>query len=606
MKRSKIKRIPALLALLIALSGLAGCGTESTNTEDAASTELTSLAVEYSDEDMDDSWDTASAVTINLSGSTATISGTGAVLEENKIRITEAGTYVLSGTFDDGQILIEADEKDKVQLVLNGVEIKNSDGPAIYSVENDKVILTVAKGTTNRVEDGTAYTLASGEEEPNAAIFSKSDLTINGSGTLLVNGNYKNGIVSKDDLVITGGNVTVLAVNDGIKGRDSIAIKDGSFTITAKDGDALQATNNEDTQKGWISIDGGKFVITATGDGLQAESLLQVTGGTLAVTSTDDALHSNTNIRIASGDMTLSTGDDGMHADSSLLIEDGSVLISESYEGLEAGIITVNGGTIDLTSKDDGFNAAGGNDASSLEETAPAKDSFAEQSDYYIRIKGGDITVNASGDGIDPNGSLYFDGGTVKVSGPTNDGNGPLDYNGVCEVTGGTLAIAGSSGMAQAPSDTSTQCSVTVYYSTAQSAGTLASLIDADGKTIVSFAPKKEYSSIVFSSADLVQGKTYTLLSGKTELADVKLTNIITKISQDGTAVTGGTGGQKGEGTGTKSDMGTPPSGTDGERPAPPDGSTPPAKGEAPPDGTQTPDAAQSSVDSTTSATTQQ
>ncbi|MDD2484222.1 MAG: carbohydrate-binding domain-containing protein, partial [Eubacteriales bacterium] len=304
MKSSKWKRLPALLALVISLSLFSGCGEENTIEEASTAGGLTKVSVEYSEEDLDATWDTSSAVMISLLGNTAEISGDGAIMEENKIRITEGGTYVLSGSLEDGQILIEADEEAKIKLVLNAVEIKSSDGPAIYSVENDKVIITIAKGTSNRVEDSATYTLAEGEEEPNAAIFSKSDLTINGSGTLVVNGNYNNGIVSKDDLVITGGNVTVLAVNDGIKGRDSIAIKDGNFTITAKDGDALQASNDEDAEKGWISIDGGNFVITATGDGLQAESLLQVTNGTLSI----------------------ACGDDGLHADAALLVEEGTIL----------------------------------------------------------------------------------------------------------------------------------------------------------------------------------------------------------------------------------------------------------------------------------------
>ena len=546
MKSSKWKRLPALLALVISLSLFSGCGEESAVEEDSATSGLTSLSVEYSEEDLDATWDTSSAVMISLLGNTAEISGDGAIMEENKIRITEGGTYVLSGSLEDGQILIEADEEAKIKLVLNAVEIKSSDGPAIYSVENDKVIITIAKGTSNRVEDSATYTLAEGEEEPNAAIFSKSDLTINGSGTLVVNGNYNNGIVSKDDLVITGGNVTVLAVNDGIKGRDSIAIKDGNFTITAKDGDALQASNDEDAEKGWISIDGGNFVITATGDGLQAESLLQVTNGTLSI----------------------ACGDDGLHADAALLVEEGTILISNCYEGLEASEITVNGGTIDLTSEDDGFNAAGGND------------------EYYIRITGGDITIDAKGDGIDSNGSLYFAGGTVKVNGPTNNGNGPMDYNGVCEVTGGTLTIAGSSGMAQAPSDSSTQCSVSVYYSAAQAAGTVASLVDANGTVILSFAPEKEYSSIVFSDPKLIQGESYTLLSGESTLTKVTLSEIITKISEDGSAVTGGMGGQS-----------APHPEGDGERPERPEGERPEGAG-TPPDGNTAP------PDSSTSATT--
>ena len=542
----KMRYLSTLLALLIALGSMTGCSSASeagAEEETTTVTELTSLSVEYSDADLDDSWDAETATAITLSGSTASVEGSGAAVDGSTITITEEGTYVVTGTLSDGQILINAGEEDKVQLVLNCATITCSDGPAIYSVENDKLTVTLADGTTNRVEDGTAYTLEDGEDEPNAAIFSKSDLTINGDGTLVVNGNYSNGIVSKDDLVITGGNVTVVAVNDGIKGRDSIAICDGTFAITTTSGDGLQASNDEDVEKGWISIDGGIFTINAADDGLQAESLLQVTNGELDVTAVSDALHSNTNMLIVSGELTLTAEDDGLHADNKLTVEDGSILIDQSYEGLEAAYITVNGGSVDIAAQDDGFNAAGGNDSSATAEGAGAKDAFSENGDYSIRITGGNITVNADGDGIDSNGSIYFEGGVVTVSGPTNNGNGPMDYNGVCEITGGTLSIAGSSGMAQAPSDSSTQCSVTVYFSSAQAAGSTASLVDADGNTVISYSPLKQYQSIVFSSADLTQGETYTLLVNGTELTDVTLSATVTSIADDGSAATGGMGG---------------------------------------------------------------
>jgi len=603
MKKLRKKRLSALLCLVLTLVFLMGCGAK---TETEVSTEgLMDLVVEYTEEDLDSSWDPENAVTIALSGDQGKISGDGAVIDGKDILISQEGTYVVSGTWEGGQIRIEADEKDKVHLVLNGVQLSNSDGPAIYSVTNDKVILTLAEGSINSIKDGSAYTLAEGEDEPDAAVFSKSDLTINGSGNLTVTANYKNGIASKDDLVITGGTLMVTALNDAVKGKDSIAIKDGIFTITALEGDGLQASNSDDAEKGWISIDGGTFTIQAKDDGLQAESLLQANSGSLAVTSSGDALHSNTNMKIAGAKVTIAAGDDALHADASLLVEKGTLKITDSYEGLEAGTITVAGGTIDLTAKDDGFNAAGGNDSSSLAEEAPSKDSFAEQGDYFIKISGGNINVNANGDGIDSNGSIYISGGTLQVNGPTGNGNGALDYDKICEVTGGTLLIAGSSGMAQMPSKDSSQVSVGIYYTTLQKAGTSASLTDETGKTILSFTPEKDYQFVLFSSGDLKTGATYNLLSGDTELTELTVSETITKISQDGTAVTGNTGGMGGKqqdkpagtegeppqgitgGTGERPEL--PAGVTEGERPEPPEGGTggdrpePPAGGMAPP-----------------------
>jgi len=572
MKRFWHKYLTLPLALPLALLLLAGClsgcgratttnGSAATAVETAAATAtgLTSLTVEYSEADLAGTWDAAAATRIALADSGSTSDGGGVTVVGSTVTIAAAGTYVLSGSLNHGQIVVQAGDGDKVQLVLAGAAITNPDGPAILCLSGDKTTLTLADGTKNQVSDGSSYDLAEGEDEPNGAIFSKTDLTVNGSGDLTVDGNYQNGIVAKDDLVITGGHITVTAINDAVKGRDSVAVKDGTFSLSTKSGDGIQSSNDEDPAKGWIAIDGGSFTIQSGGDGVQAESLLQVDGGSLRVTAADDAIHANTNLRISAGEISLTAGDDGAHADGSLLLAGGSVLVSKSYEGIEASAITVSGGTVDVTAEDDGFNAAGGSDGSAQQGGAP--DSFAADSNVLIRISGGSILVNAGGDGIDSNGSLYFKGGQVVVHGPTGNGNGPLDYNGDCQVTGGTLAIAGSSGMAQSPSDSSSQCSVTVLFTTAQAAGSTAVLADGNGKEVLSYTGDKTYQAIVFSNPDLVQGQTYTLLVDGRKLTEVTPTSVVTRIADDGSAAAATMGGHVG-----------------GSKHQPPDGSQPPDK----------------------------
>jgi hypothetical protein len=617
-----------LMAALIALGGLTGCSTGNSTAGTAAVTAATAadglapITVQYSSEDLDSTWDAGPATAVALQGDSIAVTGAGAAVKGSTLTITAAGTYVLSGALNDGQIIVDAGKNDHVRLVLNGASLSCSDGPAIYAKQAEKTILVLAPGSHNTVSDGAAYILA-GEDDPDAAIFSQDDLTVNGAGSLIVNGQYNHGIATKDNLVITGGNITVTAAGDGLRGRDSIAVKDGVITIDAG-GDGLQANNDEDADKGWISLDGGVFTITAGEDGVQAKTVLQVTGGKFTLTtgggsanasagaggeprsewgqrqttapenvntednvsakglkasgsiyisggttdidSSDDSVHSNGEILIKESVLTISSGDDGIHADSALRVDGGEILISQSYEGLESAAITINGGTIRVTSKDDGFNAAGGNDGSAM-GGRPGENSFKSDSAYFIRITGGYISINSGGDGIDSNGALYFNGGTVTVSGPTSNNNGPLDYNGACEVTGGILAIAGSSGMAQSPGTSSSQNSITVTYRTAQAAGTMAALTDDSGNTVLAFAPAKTYQSIVFSSPLLEKGKTYTLVSGGTcsgqltdglytggacsggaELAKITVSDTVTRVADDGSAVTGGIGGPGGWG----------------------------------------------------------
>ncbi|MBE6763201.1 MAG: carbohydrate-binding domain-containing protein [Ruminococcaceae bacterium] len=344
--------------------------------------------------------DTPSAGTrITLLGTTATVEGSGATVSGDTVTITDGGHYTVVGTMTDGQLIVAADDTlDQVAVTLDNVTMSCSDSAPFYVQSADKTTLILKEGTTNTFSDTANYVFADGTDEPASPIYSKDDLVIEGTGTLIVNGKYKNGITSKDDLKINGGTYIIDAVNHGIRGKDSIRISDGDFTVTAG-ADGMQSDNTEDTTKGYITIDGGVFDITAANDGIQAETALSINGGTFTIVTgggsatspsssdtnsykgikstgalavcggsitldcKDDAVHANGDVTLAGGVINAASGDDGVHADGLLLVNDGaSLTVTKSYEAIEGVNITVTGGEMRLTSSDDGINAAGGTD----------------------------------------------------------------------------------------------------------------------------------------------------------------------------------------------------------------------------------------------------
>jgi hypothetical protein len=579
------KRIVLLMAaLILALSACSTGAVEFTDTvsaaqletgtgeqvaavipEQSAETPLAPVSVEYDSDDLDPSVGSPDMFSIELAGDSITVEGTGATVDGSVVTITSAGEYRISGTLDDGQIIVDTQDEDTVYLVLDGVDITSSTSAPIYVRNAEKTVITLADGSENYVTDGASYVLEDAEsDEPDAAVFSKDDLTINGGGSLTVNANYNDGITSRDDLKITGVNITLNAVNDGIKGRDSIAVKDGNITVNAG-ADGLQANNDEDAEKGYVSIEGGTLSITAGLDGIQAETSLVVSGGEISITtaggsvasnggsawggrgmegnankttdsakglkagadltimdgviqidSLDDAIHSNDSVTINGGDLLLASGDDGVHADVALTINGGDLNITQSYEGLESAAITINDGTIHLTASDDGINASDGSgDAAFGGQPMPGQAAGGfESGDNYLYINGGYIIVDANGDGIDANGPIVMTDGVVIVNGPTNDGNGPLDYLGAFNISGGYLVAVGSSGMAEAPSTTSTQYSVMYNYASPQAGGTMIHIETEAGQDVLTFVPTKEYQSVLLSSPELENGLTYVVYSG--------------------------------------------------------------------------------------------
>lgn len=489
-------------------------------------------------EDADDyTWDNADVVYIVLSGNSITIDGTGATVDGGSIVITSAGTYSISGSLNDGQVIVNTTDEDVVRLILNGVDINCSDNAPLYIVNADKAIIILATNTQNYLIDGATYVFDSTyEDQPNAALFSMADLSIYGIGELSVEGNYADGIASKDGLVINNTSVCINSADDGIRGKDYLIVRDAAIIVNSF-GDGLKSDNEEDTTKGYIFVESGTINVTSGGDAIAAQTDVLIAngefnltsgggssssidestsakgikglvnviaeGGIISVNSADDAVHSNGNIAINGGELILSSADDGIHAESIITINGDKVNINKSYEGIEAPVITVNGGTVGIVASDDGFNAS--------------KGSGGESNDGSIlSLNGGTIYVNASGgDGLDSNGSIAISGGTTVAHGPQSQPEVGMDYNGTCNITGGFLVLSGSnSTMTQGPSTSSTQYSLKLITTSSNAAGSLFHIEDASGTDIVTFKPVRSYYSIVLSSPDLHDGSTYSVYIG--------------------------------------------------------------------------------------------
>lgn len=311
----------------------------------------------YSDRDKDASYDEAAATKIALAGQGATVSGEGAAVEGTAVTITAAGTYVVTGELMAGSLVVNAGDQDKVQIVLDGASIRNEAGPALNIQQADKVFVTLAAGSQNTLADGASYELAEGEDEPNAALYSKADLTINGTGALTVEGNYRHGVNSKDDLVVTGGTLTVTAKEDGLRGKDCVKIADGSFAITAG-GDGVKSNNDEDPTRGFVSINGGTFAVEAGDEGFQAATYLRLAGGDAQIKAADHALRSDVEAAMSGGTYVVEAGGKGMNPETKFTMDGGTFTVAGCEEGIEAQEVIVNDGELNITASDDGINAA--------------------------------------------------------------------------------------------------------------------------------------------------------------------------------------------------------------------------------------------------------
>lgn len=481
--------------------------------------------------------------TIVLDSNTATISDTTRGVSGSELQITSKGTYLVTGSSSGVCIVINDTAKSgNIYLILDSVTMENSSNACIFVKSADKVIIYLIgnNSLTTTFTDSVSYY----GNSVDGTIFSKDDLTINGepNATLLIESKI-HGIVSKDDLKLTGGNITISSLEKGIDANDSVRI--GGSTIDISSGhDGISLENDEGDS--YFYMETGSLNIIAGYDGIDVNgdsSLVKLYGGTISITaptkgsgasksssisqkgikcsgdiqvgdveltiySADDAIHSNASVSITDGVLELSSSDDGIHADSTLSISGGKVNIKKSYEGLESYAIIISGGDISVVASDDGVNAAGDTGDSDTRVNPWSMSS----STGTLKISGGNIYINASGDGLDSNGSLYISGGYIIVEGPTNGGNGALDKGDgsgcVAEITGGVVLALGTTDMA-VNFDSGSQCSALVSIS--GSSGTVITVNDGSGFT---FTTSKSFACAVYSSPSMKKGSSYELTAG--------------------------------------------------------------------------------------------
>lgn len=443
-------------------------------------------------------------------------------LEKGSYTIKKSGIYELVGTLDNGSIVVDVDkevDQGLVTLVLNQVKISSLDSAPIFIKNAEEVHLVLTEGTTNQILQGENC-VEDSEGEPNAAIYSKVDLVIEGSGTLEVVSQYNDGITSKDTLTLKSGIIRVESVGDCIVGKDLLNIYGGEFTLVSGGGFSEALVTSSNQSNGGMTFSPRQPVISTIDEnkesakGLKTEGSLSIESGTFIISALDDAIHANVDVNILGGNYIIDSNDDAIHADQTVNIINGQIQINQSYEGIEGTNIVIEAGVLKINSMDDGFNC--------------------NVSSGILTIKGGDIDMVALGDGLDSNGSIVMTGGNVWVSGPINDGNGALDYDRSFVISGGSLVATGSSGMAQAPGNTSTQASILMYFSTTQASGSELSLKDSSGKVLLIVTPENAYSSAALSHQEIKVGQNYSLFSNGNLVVTFTVNGPITYLNESG------------------------------------------------------------------------
>lgn len=606
--------------LLCAAIGLCSCAGADNNTVITASatgnaetisavvetsqSERTGTAV-FSNRDLDASYSEADSIAVVLNGNDISCASKNAAISGTTLTIQEEGTYLFSGTLEDGSIIVDADKTDKIQLVLSGVSIHSETSAPIYVRQADKVFVTLGEGTQNSLSNGGSFT-PDGDTNIDSVIFSRDDLTLNGTGSLSITSPVGHGIVSKDSLRITGGTYAIEAESHGLSGKDDVSIASGSFDIVSgKDG--IHGENDEDTSLGSVYLENGTYRITAGGDGISASGSCRIVDGEYTITAgggsengqqhtanqgfgrgekdggipadrqqfedfpeqrtggkggmgSNGMDHMNQmpangenpaapaaetdtvstkgikagSLTIEGGSFNVDSADDGLHSNGSLALQGGTFEIASGDDGIHGDeTVTIESGSISITQSYEGIEGQhvtiqggditlvatddGLNAAGGMDGSGFGRrgDTFTTSDDIpSIVISGGSVHITASGDCLDANGTLEITGGTVTVSGPTYGDTSVLDYDITGTISGGTFIGTGSARMLQSFSD-SEQGVISVNVGT-QSAGTEIVLADSDGNKLLSYTPAFDYEIVILSSPAVKSGESYTLSVGNT------------------------------------------------------------------------------------------
>lgn len=552
------------------------------------------LIKEITDVDNSASYDEENCYNIDLSSlSTLDFANiTAYSYKKNKLTINAGGVYVLTGELN-GAVTVEDVQKD-VQLVLAGATINTKEdqdcAAIVFKKPENKVvynrILTIEDGTQNYLSDSDGDNAIDGDGAVIQA--KKRSLIINGNGSLELTckGEETSGIKVKTSLTIDGTTIKVTnATKSGIKADEQVIIKNANITISAAvDGikTDIEPANETEAEEyasnikyGYVYIENSNIDITSGDDGIVANNCLYIantdkntikittnggapsqvterssdsadgkafktsgiedenenfypagyeenygliiTGGKFEIDSNDDAFHSKGNLIITGGTFSVSTGDDAFHAEYLTKIAGGNITVNKSYEGIEGATVEITGGTINVTASDDGINAANGD---------------LKDYTFYILISGGNIVVNAEGDGVDSNGTIKITGGTLLVYGPTNGGDAALDADSGIIITGGDVCAVGSVGMVENPSSSSSQCYINLTLNSAVSANTTLTVYDSENNTLLEISPTKKYQSIIISLSSFVKGNTYTITVGNNTYS-ATLSNIGTALGMN-------------------------------------------------------------------------
>ena len=492
----------------------------------------------FTENDVDGDWaDNAYTTYITLDGSGGTIDGNGAYFLDGDLVISNGGWYVLTGTLEDGKIIVDAHDSSKVWIRLNGVTVSCSDDACLRVDQADKVFLTLAEDTENSFTSGTAYSEEALADNTGGTIFSHDDLTINGSGSLSITAGYKHGIDVNDSLVITGGNITITAPQDGIHVSDSLRFMEASLTIDAGD----DAVHSDDE----LYIESGTVLINSCYEGFEAVTI-DIAGGDITMYPTDDGINANGGSSTMGFGGRGGGGTNGMPSPPDFSDRDMSSMSNTSEGGMPSmpgemsGTTSTDGEmTSGMPSQGEMPSTPGEMPGAAQTENSDTDDTATDEKEPYIRISGGTLTIiNATGrdaDGLDSNGSIYIDGGDIRISLLGDGTNNAIDYGsesgGECIVTGGTILAFGGSGMAEEFSENCTQCAVLYNIGSTVEAGTLFSLLDQEGEEIISYTPECSYSSVSFSLPEMTVGETYTVVCGENS----------SELTMDSTAVSAGT-----------------------------------------------------------------